>query len=114
MPKINTMKLFDLLKDKSIKNERAGDFPEIVFEIDKVSKNFYNWLKDLEVEQCIKKILWEGILNEYGTFGSKSGGTREYSRKKLVAEKKILTIINNLQRGNCLVLISEQVISIEN
>lgn len=82
MAKIDTEKLFRILNDETLVNKKAKDVDELMVEINKVPFNIKRWLSNLDVEQSIKKILWEGILNQYGTFGTKSGQVKKYKNKK--------------------------------
>ncbi|MFO1442793.1 type II toxin-antitoxin system PemK/MazF family toxin [Bacillus sp. Bva_UNVM-123] len=81
MAKINSIKLFELLEDINIINKQAKDIDDIAIEIDKVTSNLNHWLKNLEAEKAIKKILWEGILKQYGTYGTKSGQVKSFKKK---------------------------------
>lgn len=78
---IDSGKLFGFLNDERIYDKKAKEVNEIVEEINKVSSNLNQQLKNLNADQAIKKILWEGILNQYGTYGTKSGKVKEFSKK---------------------------------
>ncbi|MGD6876769.1 type II toxin-antitoxin system PemK/MazF family toxin [Bacillus infantis] len=97
--KINTKVLFETLKNKEALNKKAGENKEISKEIDKVSFNLSLHMKELDTEKAIKKILWEGVLNQFGTFGTKSGHIKSFQKKGNNGEQTIFDYNKQFSKG---------------
>lgn len=80
MKLMETKKLFNLLNISSTSNQKAKDIKFVSDEIDKVLFNLESHLKNMNADKAIKKILWQGILNQFGTYGSRSGQLRKYKK----------------------------------
>lgn len=73
--------LFEILKEANIDTRLAKSNKVILSELAKLSKATEENIKNMTIEQSIKTILWQGILNKYGVFSPKKEELRRFVKK---------------------------------
>lgn len=85
---INTKTLFALLKEADSDKKAAGSNKLVIDELKNILNDTINIVKNITIEQAIKTILWQGILNEYGIYGRKTNEPRKFFKFNARIKKK--------------------------
>lgn len=73
--------LFEILKEANIDIRLAKSNKVILTALATLSKLTEENIKNMTIEQSIKTILWQGILNNYGVFSPKKEESRRFVKK---------------------------------
>jgi mRNA-degrading endonuclease toxin of MazEF toxin-antitoxin module len=83
MSKLNVHNLISVLKDNFInKKQKASTSPVIRSELENLFQDMETMLLNQNIEESVKYILWQGLLNRYGIFGYDRNTVRMFGVNK--------------------------------
>jgi mRNA-degrading endonuclease toxin of MazEF toxin-antitoxin module len=80
--KLDSKALFKILNEKDIDVNLASTNSIVLSELNKLLTLTGNNIKQMNIEQAIKTILWQGVLNEYGVFSPKKECPKKFYKKQ--------------------------------
>lgn len=93
---VNIKALFDILKNEAdIDKKLANTNATVVNETKEVFNVTENIIKNMTIEQAIKTILWQGVLNDYGMFSPKRDQPKKFYKLDYKSRGKVERIFYN-------------------
>jgi mRNA-degrading endonuclease toxin of MazEF toxin-antitoxin module len=76
--KLDLKSLFKILEEKDIDSNLAYTNKVVLSELNKLLISTGNNIKQMTIEQAIKTILWQGVLNDFGIFSPQKESSRKF------------------------------------